>query len=152
MRPAPVQHPRPPLTIAAHGRVTLKIAAERGDSWNSAPVAGRDMLEGKGLSVGEALEVTQRRSELLDEQCVGVGRDPSTIRRSICAVPPPYTLDTPWISTTAFEEFVERYRRIGITEFIFMCPLEDYYPADQVQPGIFERIATQVIPAIQRSA
>jgi alkanesulfonate monooxygenase SsuD/methylene tetrahydromethanopterin reductase-like flavin-dependent oxidoreductase (luciferase family) len=32
MHPAPVQKPRPPLTIAALGSMTIKIAAEYADS------------------------------------------------------------------------------------------------------------------------
>ena len=33
--PLPVQQPRPPLTIAAHGPKKLRIAAEHGDGWSS---------------------------------------------------------------------------------------------------------------------
>jgi len=33
--PLPVQRPRPPITIAAHGPKMLRIAAEHGDGWSS---------------------------------------------------------------------------------------------------------------------
>ena len=33
--PLPVQQPRPPVTIAAHGTTMLRIAAEHGDGWSS---------------------------------------------------------------------------------------------------------------------
>ncbi len=35
MKPPPIQKPRPPLTIAAIGPVTLKVAAKYADTWNT---------------------------------------------------------------------------------------------------------------------
>jgi alkanesulfonate monooxygenase SsuD/methylene tetrahydromethanopterin reductase-like flavin-dependent oxidoreductase (luciferase family) len=34
-RPGPIQRPRPPLTLGAHGPKMLRIVAEYADSWNS---------------------------------------------------------------------------------------------------------------------
>ena len=35
MRPRPIQQPRPPLTLGAHGPKMLRIVAEYADTWNS---------------------------------------------------------------------------------------------------------------------
>ena len=37
MDPGPVQRPRLPLTLAAHGPVTMKFASRHADSWNHLP-------------------------------------------------------------------------------------------------------------------
>jgi len=57
MHPAPVQRPRPPLTLAALGSKSLKIAARYANSWNS--------LADPDMSVQQALETTRWRNEVL---------------------------------------------------------------------------------------
>lgn len=70
--PAPVQSPRPPIHIGGIGpRRTLPLVARYADVWN-VPTYG---LHG--------WEDSNRR---LDEECVAIGRDPATLRRSHEAV------------------------------------------------------------------
>ena len=76
MLPRPVQKPRPPLTIAAHTKSSLKIAAEYADTWNS---FGADF----GSPVEVVVEKTRKRSDYLDKYCEKIGRDPGSIRRSL---------------------------------------------------------------------
>jgi alkanesulfonate monooxygenase SsuD/methylene tetrahydromethanopterin reductase-like flavin-dependent oxidoreductase (luciferase family) len=68
--PKPVQRPRPPILIGGGGeRSTLRIVAEHADIWNC-PTR---------VSVDEF----RRKSAILDEHCVAVGRDPAEIVRSV---------------------------------------------------------------------
>ncbi len=122
MRPAPVQRPRPPLTIAAHGPKTLEIAARLGDCWNS--------YAGRALSHREALEVTRQRNEIISEHCVRLGREPGEVRRSLLVG---ITQETPFASVDAFHDFVEAYVEIGVHEFIF-------YWMREKEPGVLCRI------------
>jgi alkanesulfonate monooxygenase SsuD/methylene tetrahydromethanopterin reductase-like flavin-dependent oxidoreductase (luciferase family) len=73
--PWPVQEPRPPLVIAAHGPKALRIAARFADTWNAMAGFGR---KGEQL-VGFLRESNSR----LDEFAVEAGRDPRDVRRSV---------------------------------------------------------------------
>jgi alkanesulfonate monooxygenase SsuD/methylene tetrahydromethanopterin reductase-like flavin-dependent oxidoreductase (luciferase family) len=140
MNPGPMQRPRPPLTIAAHGPKTLRIAAAYADTWNSSANIGRS---GPDVTVESAVEVTRQRNERMDELAAAQGRDPGAIRRSLLAGGGT-TPENPWASVEAFQDFVGRYRAAGIDEFLF------YYPSRAEQAsGYFERIAHEVIPALR---
>ncbi len=147
--PDPVQQPRPPLVIAAHGDRALRVAARYGDGWNT--LGGQPFPAGidpaQRVPLAEAVAVTRQLSERLDAICVEIGRDPATIRRSqlaLCPNPDPFS------SLDAFDAYVGAYETIGIEELIFYWPpIEFSYgdrsplPAD-VQAR-FERIAAQRI-------
>lgn len=75
MNPPAIQQPRPPITIGALGPKMLKITAQHADTWNS--------YGGDGLSADEMLKSTTERSQLLDEYCEQIGRDPKTLKRSL---------------------------------------------------------------------
>jgi alkanesulfonate monooxygenase SsuD/methylene tetrahydromethanopterin reductase-like flavin-dependent oxidoreductase (luciferase family) len=146
VHPSPVQQPRPPLTIAAHGPKTLKIAARYGDSWNT--------LVGGDLSSQEAQELTRQRAEQLNEYAIEAGREPEEITRSLGVG---WTRDTPFASLDSFFEFVGRYQEVGINEFIF-----GYWTRDEEIPdlkglihvsddGMLERIAGEAIPTIRKN-
>jgi len=133
MRPPPVQKPRPPLTIAAHRTSAMKIAAAFADTWDS--------FGGFGLSSNECLGLTRERSRRLDECCLSVGRDPSTLARSFFAG---LIVDSPWLSVEAFKDLIGRYREIGISEFNFRWP-------QGKDLAVFERVAHEVIPSLRTS-
>jgi alkanesulfonate monooxygenase SsuD/methylene tetrahydromethanopterin reductase-like flavin-dependent oxidoreductase (luciferase family) len=69
----------PPVIVAAKGPRMLRLAAELGDGWNWWTSSGRDMSD-----------LTQTTTEL-DQACREVGRDPSTLRRTldVYSVSPP---------------------------------------------------------------
>ena len=123
-RPRPVQQPRPPLTIGAHGRRMLGIVARWAESWNSH---------------GTVDEIRARNS-VLDEQCDKLGRDPSTVLRSLY-----YWIarsdEDPWSSLDAFHDLVGRYRQAGVTEFVIDLPRPD-------QEVVLERVAAEALPAL----
>ncbi len=133
MLPRPVQQPRPPLTIAAHGPKMLKIAARHGDAWSS--------MGGFNLSPEEMLALTSQRNEALDEHCAEAGRDPSTLRRSLLLWPP--IREMVYESVDAFTDIVGQYREAGINEFILAYPWKDE------QLPVFERIAAEAIPKLR---
>lgn len=129
LRPGPVQQPRPPLTLGAHGSRMLRICAQYADRWNS---------------FGTVAEM-RARNEILDQHCAAVGRDPRAIRRSFygwASKMKEQGLPDPWASPAAFEDVVGRYAEAGIEEFIIDQP-------EAAQFTILERVAGDVIPRLR---
>jgi F420-dependent oxidoreductase-like protein len=123
-RPRPIQQPRPPLILAGHQPRMLRIVAEYADGWNS---------------FGTVAEM-RARNDMLNAQCVAIGRDPRTIRRSFYAgwsMTP-----SPLASVDAFHEVVGQYREAGVEEFLLDLP-----PSADL--NVVERIATDAIPALR---
>jgi F420-dependent oxidoreductase-like protein len=125
MRPAPVQQPRPPLTLAAHKPKMLRIVAEYADRWNSFG----------------SVEEMRERNTILDEHCADLGRDPSTIVRSLYGWAAMMPQD-PWASADGFEDMVGRYRSVGVNEFLVDQPRDDQLP-------ILERVAADLLPRLR---
>jgi F420-dependent oxidoreductase-like protein len=124
-RPRPVQQPRPPLTLGAHGPKMLGIVARYADVWNSFGT----------------VEEMRARNQILDEQCARIGRDPGDIVRSLygwAAMMP----DDPWSSIDAFQDTIGRYRAAGVNEFIIDQPRDE-------QLAVLERVATEVLPKLR---
>jgi F420-dependent oxidoreductase-like protein len=68
LQPKPVQKPHPELMVGGGGeRITLRIVAKHADHWN----------------VWGGPEVLKRKSAILEDHCTKVGRDSSTIQRSV---------------------------------------------------------------------
>jgi alkanesulfonate monooxygenase SsuD/methylene tetrahydromethanopterin reductase-like flavin-dependent oxidoreductase (luciferase family) len=117
---APVER-RVPLTVAAHGRHALRIAARYADRWVS--------YGGFGLDTPTHLAVTRDRIAVLDEASAseGAGR---RVRRMLLAGSPAVTAEPIWRSVEAVTDFVGRYRELGIDEFTFYhqdsAVFEDY--------------------------
>lgn len=129
VRPAPLQKPRPPLTLGAHRTRMLRICAEYADSWNS---------------FGTVDEIRER-NQILDEHCAAIGRDPSEITRSFYGWASNMTeqgLPDPWESAAAFEDVIGRYAEVGISEFVMDQP-----PPEQL--GVLEQVASDVIPRLR---
>jgi alkanesulfonate monooxygenase SsuD/methylene tetrahydromethanopterin reductase-like flavin-dependent oxidoreductase (luciferase family) len=129
VRPAPLQKPRPPLTLGAHRTRMLRICAEYADSWNS---------------FGTVDEIRER-NQILDEHCTAIGRDPREITRSFYGWASNMTeqgLPDPWESAAAFEDVIGRYAEVGISEFVMDQP-----PPEQL--GVLEQVASDVIPRLR---
>lgn len=125
-RPGPIQKPRPPLTLGAHKRKMMKVVAKYADRWNSH---------------GTVNEM-RARNEILDEECAAIGRDPSSIIRSLYAWAALMPAD-PWSSLDAFQEVVGQYQEVGIHEFLIDAPGPESFPT-------LEKIAANVIPTLKR--
>jgi alkanesulfonate monooxygenase SsuD/methylene tetrahydromethanopterin reductase-like flavin-dependent oxidoreductase (luciferase family) len=161
----PVQQPRPPFIVAAHGDRGLRVAARHADGWNSLggqpyPAAQEPS---KRISLVDAVANTRRLSERLDRFCEELGRDPTKVRRSVLIYRPQVD---PLTSIDAFDECVGRYREIAIDEIVFYWPpLDIIFPrrsdsaseqptfdaprsVSPAQQAAFERIAAErILPA-----
>ena len=137
--PLPVQQPRPPVTIAAHGPKMLRIAAEHGDGWSS--------WGGYGVATEEAFyAITADRSHRFDDLCVAVDRDPASIRHSLVCFPPL----TPWQSVEYFQDMVGRFSEIGIDEFVLYWP--QTWKAAPREEAVFEEVTATVMPRLRAGA
>ncbi len=143
----PVQRPRPPLVIAAHGPRAMRVVARYGDGWNT--LGGQPFPEGldpaRRLPLAEVAATTRELGEQLDAACAEIGRDPTTIRRSVLALAPN---PDPFASLDAFDAYVGAYAAIGIGEIIFYWPpVEHAYgersPVSAEAQARYERIAAE---------
>lgn len=142
--PPPVQRPRPPLILAAHGPRGLQLAARYADGWNS---FGGQPYEGPKRTFPDALDETRRLIARLDEACEDAGRSPDTLDRSVFA----YRVEPdPFSSLDWFDEYVGAYGELGINAIVFFWPplpnvrATDVPVAATLQQS-FERIAAQRI-------
>ena len=126
--PRPVQQPRPPLTLGAHGPRMMRIVAQYADAWNS---------------FGTVDEMRER-NRVLDEQCAAIRRDPTEIWRGLYGWAAMMPSD-PWESLDAFAEMVGQYREAGVNEFIIDQPRTE-------QLGMAERVATELLPKLRADA
>ena len=138
--PGPVQQPRPPLTIAAHGPRTLRIAAQYADVWNH--------ITTRGVPSDQALRDAAELTRLLDRYANEAGRDPSEIRRSVLIG----SDDWPVLQRVeTFQDAVLRYREVGITDVILLHPdhpAEKLVRHGEAGPGIVRDIA-EMLPALR---
>ena len=143
--PLPVQRPRPPLVIAAHGERALRVTARYADGWNT--LGGQPFPAGldpaQRLPAAEAVSRTRQLADRLDDICAEMGRDRSTIQRSVLALCPN---PDPFSSLDAFDEYAGGYEAIGITELMFYWPPVEYSygqrtPVPAELQARFERIA-----------
>lgn len=134
--PPPVQHPRPPITIGAHGPKMLRIAAETADGWSS--------WGGYGIETEPGFfALTKDRSARFDDLCAAAGRDPSRVRHSLVCFPPL----TPWESVGYFEDLVGRFRAIGIDEFVLYWPR--HWRDEPDEDAVLEEVCDAVIPRLR---
>lgn len=138
--PGPVQRPRPPLLLAAHGPRTLRLAGRCADIWNT--ITPRD------LQPAEVLARAAEHVALLDRAAEEAGRDPAAIRRSVLVGSDAWPALS---STAAFRDAVLRYREVGIHDIVLIHP---DHPAEQAvghgpaAPDIVGRIAED-LPALR---
>jgi alkanesulfonate monooxygenase SsuD/methylene tetrahydromethanopterin reductase-like flavin-dependent oxidoreductase (luciferase family) len=134
--PLPVQRPRPPITVAAHGPKMLRIAARFADSWSS--FGGYEVVTEEDL-----YRVTAERSARFDDLAAALGRDPKQIRHSLVCFPPL----TPWVSADYFEDMVGRLGDVGIDEFVLYWP--GSWPDDRARHEVFQEITESVMPRLR---
>jgi alkanesulfonate monooxygenase SsuD/methylene tetrahydromethanopterin reductase-like flavin-dependent oxidoreductase (luciferase family) len=134
--PLPVQRPRPPITVAAHGPRMLRLAARYADGWSS--------WGGYGVETeADFYRVTAERGKLFDDLCAGLDRDPLSIRHSVVCFPPL----TPWESADYFVDMVGRFRAVGVDEFVLYLP--ESWRARPAEWNVFELVATTHMPALR---
>lgn len=132
MQPCPPDGRRVPLTVAAYGPRALRLAAEHGDRWVS--------YGGFGLTADEHEAATRARVRRLRAECTAVGRDPATLRCALLMGSAATTEEPIWLSADAVLRTVDRYRQLGIDDFVFYYPPADLWPAGRVTTGVFEQV------------
>lgn len=137
--PLPVQRPRPPITVAAHGPKMLRLAARFADGWSS---WGGYEVE----TEADFDRITADRAKRFDELCVSMNRDPRSVRHSLVCFPPL----TPWESADYFSDMVGRFRAVGIDEFVLYWP-QMWRPVAR-EDEVFEEVTGRIIPEIRLSA
>lgn len=121
-QPRPIQSPRIPLVLGANGPKMLRIAAQHADTW---------------VTVGTPEQVRERGREFR-AACADVGRDPDSVRWSLYIWGARREVE-PFASVEAYRDTVERYREVGVTEFVFAMPGRDLRP-------VMERVAHELLP------
>jgi F420-dependent oxidoreductase-like protein len=124
-RPRPIQQPRPPLVLGGHRPRMLRIIARYADTFNSFGT----------------VEEMRERNDRLDAECARIGRDPTTIVRSLYGWAAMMPSD-PWQSLDAFREMVGRYAESGVNEFLIDQPRPE-------QQAVLERVAQEVLPSMR---
>jgi F420-dependent oxidoreductase-like protein len=118
--PKPVQA-RLPLTVGATRSRMLAVTARYADTWNTRrPVA-------------EARDLARE----LDERCREIGRDPSTLVRSVLP------REEVFGSLDDVRRLVDDYRAAGFTDFVFVRP------TDPGQEDVMRRAATELFPHLR---
>ena len=130
--PGCVQRPRVPLAVAATGPRGMRVAATHGETWVT---NGDRSYTGPPLGPKKGAAVFRRQTEMVDEVCRGIGRDPATLRRLVLTGP---RLDGGLASPDAFAEVVETYAAAGATDLVVHWPRPDEpYAGD---PRVLDRI------------
>jgi alkanesulfonate monooxygenase SsuD/methylene tetrahydromethanopterin reductase-like flavin-dependent oxidoreductase (luciferase family) len=138
--PGTTQRPLP-LTIAAHGPRTLRIAARYATTWNT--IVPRDRTR------AEALATLAERAALLDRYTAEAGRD--RVRRSVLMGSADWPVRR---SVHDFTEAVKALRDNGFDDFVLMYP---DHPAEaaighgETLPDIVARVA-EVLPGLREDA
>ena len=136
--PDPIQKPRPPIYIGARGPKMLKITAKFADAWNT--LQGIENLE-------ESAERIKERNRLLDDYCNEIGRDPSTLRRTmgIYENEAMHNIGSMKLyqKPEILEDLVKMCTEIGITE-VFVP-----YPFKEEEIPNFEQLTLEIVPALK---
>ena len=139
MNPRPVQSPRPPIVIAALGPVMMRHTAKYADNWNSLSFAD---------SFDKQLAETKERVARMNNNLAAIGRDPASLRYSYQMFDPASRASggaiTYYESAAKFEDMAEALIEAGKSE------LGLYYPLQDSQRDVFERIGNEVLPALKQ--
>jgi alkanesulfonate monooxygenase SsuD/methylene tetrahydromethanopterin reductase-like flavin-dependent oxidoreductase (luciferase family) len=139
LAPAPVQRPRPPITVGALGPRAIELAARYGDAWNTYGVAEGRSVTGR-LAHEDAMAATGARCALLDAACERVDRDPSTILRSYLSF---RGLSEPLGTPAEFARFVGDLLAIGMRDVVV------YWPTGADGEAALEAIAGKALPDLR---
>jgi F420-dependent oxidoreductase-like protein len=121
--PKPLQKPYPPFVIGGSGeQLTLRVVARHADVYN-VPGATPDKVV--------------QKNRVLDEHCAAIGRDPSSIRRSVQIF-----MSSP-DDVPALTERIEQYLTLGIDHIVIGVP-------NEYHTGLVRRVANEVSPLLRQ--
>ena len=138
MNPTSVQQPRVPLMAAAPAPRMMGHTARHADIWNT--------MSFDADFDAQVVELTQR-AEQMDEICAAVGRDPTTLRRSVNLFDAEARAGGGAIRYYADEGL---FRRL-VTELVAAgyTDIGVYYPSEPAQVPAFERLGSSVLPELR---
>ena len=140
LQPRPAQRPRPPITVGALGRRSMRLAARLADAWNTQPMPAGGRF-GEVLTGDEELALLRERNAFVDRACEELGRDPGTLRRSYLLLG---TYRSGPGGADTFTKRAEALSEAGAQELILYWP-----DVEEVEPDL-ERVATESLPQLQR--
>lgn len=121
--PKPVQKPNPPFVIGGGGeQLTLRYVAKYASIWNLP---------------GGPVDVYKHKSEVLDQHCAAIGRDPNEIQRSIQMPVDPANLQSA-------RETIQSFIAVGANHII----LNLRYPYPQ---NIVHRLVEEIVEPLQQA-
>jgi len=120
--PKPVQPQGLPLLIGSSGRRMMRLVAEHADIWNT-------------IGTPAEADATNRK---LDAICAEVGRDPSTLRRSVS--PSLNLLESP----ETFAAGVAAYHTAGFTDITFP------WPRVEAEVPVLREVARTILPRLHQ--
>ena len=129
--PGCVQQPRVPFAVAATGPKGMEVVARHARTW----VTYGDPAHAGEMSAAECLETARVQSSLLDDTCVAIGREPTSVGRLYLQG----STREPWLdSVESHRDLVGSYTALGFTDLALHWPrAEAPHVAD---PEVFEQI------------
>lgn len=124
--PAPVQCPRPPITVAGASKTVRAVAVERAECWNTHGAFGVSADDLPAHLADLNADVTAR--------CEAAGRDPKSLGRSVLLHE---SLD-PWSAPGRLTSAVEQALEMGYEEIVV------FWPWDDPSRTVFESDAAQI--------
>ncbi len=119
--PKPIQKPVMPMLVGAGGPRMLGITARHAAIWNTR----------------SPIEDATAKSELLDEKCREIGRDPSEIMRSV------WPFQSQLTSVDTLREYIETFRAGGFDDFLFS------WPSNEEEMAVLTEAAGSIIPELR---
>jgi len=125
----PSQQPRPPLVIGALSPRALRLAANRADCLNTYAAGGSlaEVIDHRQA----AIDTIRNRLALVDAECVRIGRDPASLRRSLLTF---FGYLEPLPTKEQFIDWCAPYQSIGIDEFVVYWPSEGAHALEALIP------------------
>jgi alkanesulfonate monooxygenase SsuD/methylene tetrahydromethanopterin reductase-like flavin-dependent oxidoreductase (luciferase family) len=141
MTPGSTQRPRVPLAVAAPSARTMRVAARHADTWIT---NGRTPEPGLRAAVVD-VKTVREQSERFTDACLAEGRDPAEPARLV------FHADRTRSALASADEFAElavAYAEAGLSDLVVPYPRTE--PPHVADPAVLERIAADVLPALQR--
>jgi alkanesulfonate monooxygenase SsuD/methylene tetrahydromethanopterin reductase-like flavin-dependent oxidoreductase (luciferase family) len=119
--PKPIQQPTMPMLVGAGDPRMLGITARHASIWNTR----------------SPLDDARAKSDLLDEKCREIGRDPSEILRSV------WPFESPLGSVDTLREYMSSFREQGFDDFLFS------WPSDDEELAVLREASSTLIPEMR---
>ncbi|MFX1517522.1 MAG: LLM class flavin-dependent oxidoreductase [Promethearchaeota archaeon] len=137
--PDSIQKPRPPIYVGAKGQKMLKITAKFANAWNTL-----ESIE----SLEETIERTEERNRFLDRYCDEIGRDPTTLRRTVGIYENEAMHNIGrmkiYENLDILVDAIQTFYKLGLTEICFP------YPFKVKEIPNFEYFAEEILPELKK--